>query len=306
MAATLEQDAEALRKAMKGFGTDDSALIKIIANRTNEHRQKLKLTYKTMFGKDLITELKSETSGCFEDAIVALFETPIDYDCISLRTAMKGLGTNEDTLIEILCTRPRQVLVEIIKRFKEMYNRDLEADVKSETSGSFQRLLISLLQCKRSDNKKPDEAQMEAFAKELYGDGKSKLSSNEILFSKIFTLSSKMELVHIARNYHKISGRTLFEAIDKDLSGNTRKAVRTIVFSLISPAEYFATRLMESMKGAGTRDAMLIRICVTRDEIDMPQIKQYYRQLYKHELIEDIIGDCSGSYKNLLIELCDH
>lgn len=60
------------------------------------------------------------------------------------------------------------------------------------------------------------------------------------------------------------------------------------------------------MKGLGTRDTQLIRICVTRDEIDMALIKRYYKLLYKTELIDDIIGDCSGSYRNLLIEVVDH
>ena len=40
--STPEKDAEALRNAMKGMGTDEAAIIKIIANRTNAQRQKIK------------------------------------------------------------------------------------------------------------------------------------------------------------------------------------------------------------------------------------------------------------------------
>ena len=40
-----QKDAEDLRKAMKGFGTDETALIKICANRTNSQRQQIKAAY---------------------------------------------------------------------------------------------------------------------------------------------------------------------------------------------------------------------------------------------------------------------
>ena len=68
-----QKDAEDLRKAMKGFGTDEAALIKICANRTNTQRQQIKAAYKASFGRDLIADLKSELHGKFEDAMIALF-----------------------------------------------------------------------------------------------------------------------------------------------------------------------------------------------------------------------------------------
>jgi len=105
-----QADAEALRKAMKGFGTDEAALIKICANRSNQQRQAIKAAYKAAFGRDLIEDLKSELHGKFEDAMIALFTEPIEYDADQLRAGMKGMGTNEDTLIEIIASRTPQVL----------------------------------------------------------------------------------------------------------------------------------------------------------------------------------------------------
>ena len=159
-----QQDAEALRKAMKGFGTDEAALIKICANRTNSQRQQIKAAYKATFGRDLIADLKSELHGKFEDAMIALFAEPIEYDVDELRAAMKGLGTNEDTLIEIIASRPPNVLMAIKNKYQEKYNRDLETDVKKETSGTLQHLLISLLQGNRSTNPHPDQGRCAAIA----------------------------------------------------------------------------------------------------------------------------------------------
>ena len=74
----------------------------------------------------------------------------------------------------------------------------------------------------------------------------------------------------------------------------------------MNPPEYFATRINKALKGMGTKDALLIRILVTRDELDMPQIKEAYKRLYKKDMIKDIESDTSGDYKRLLVELASH
>lgn len=47
-------DAEILRKAMKGFGTDEKAIIEVLTNRTNSQRQQIALEFKTLYGKVLV------------------------------------------------------------------------------------------------------------------------------------------------------------------------------------------------------------------------------------------------------------
>ena len=301
-----QADAEALRKAMKGFGTDEAALIKIVANRTNKQRQEIKAAYKASFGRDLISDLKSELRGKFEDAMIALFTEPIEYDADQLREGMKGLGTNEDTIIEILASRDPRYLQAVKQKYNQKYKRNLEDDIKKETHGTLEHLLISLLQGSRSTNTQPNPNKMAAIAQEIYQAGEAKLGTDESVFNKYFCSLSPHELAMMAQQYHKISGHTILQAIDKEFHGDSKKALRTIVYATLSPSEYFATRVNDAIKGWGTKDHLLIRILITRDEIDMPMIKQYYKQLYGKDMVEAIKSDISGDYQKLMVELCSH
>ena len=299
-------DAEQLRKAMEGFGTDENALIKIVANRTNAQRQQIKASYKATYGRDLIEDLKKELHGKFEDAMVALFLDPIEYDAQSLKKAMKGAGTDEDTLIEIIASRPPPVLKQVSDRYQQLFKNKLEDDIAKETSGTLKHLLVSLVQCKRSANPHADAGQCAKIAKEIYDAGEAKMGTDESVFNKYFVSCSPAELCGVAQAYHKLTGHTILQAIDKEFSGASKKAFRTIVYATISPSEYFATRVQEAIKGFGTNDKLLIRVLITRDEIDMPAIKQYYKQLYGKDMVEAVKSDISGDYKNLMVELCSH
>lgn len=69
-------------------GTDEQALISILCKRTNAQRQEIKTRFKTVLGRDLAKDIKSETSGDFRDTLLALLETPLDYDVRQLREAV--------------------------------------------------------------------------------------------------------------------------------------------------------------------------------------------------------------------------
>lgn len=53
--------------------------------------------------------LESELSGHFKKTALALLDRPSEYDARQLQKAMKGLGTDEAMLIEVLCTRTNKV-----------------------------------------------------------------------------------------------------------------------------------------------------------------------------------------------------
>ena len=77
------------------------------------------LTQQNATLQDLVDHIKSELSGDFEKVMVALMMSQAEYDAHLVREAVKGLGTDEDLLIEVLCTRSNAEL----EAAKEVYKK---------------------------------------------------------------------------------------------------------------------------------------------------------------------------------------
>jgi hypothetical protein len=219
---------------------------------------------------------------------------------------MKGAGTDEDSLIEILCSRPKPILEKIKEVYKTHIKSDLIANIKSDIKGELQTLLLGIVDGNRSDNMYPNPEVMKTKAKELYDAGEAKKGTDNEVFYKIFTQLSPYEVIAVNKEYINLTGHDLIEGIEKEFKGNIKKSLKTIIYSIINPSEFFATRVKDAIKGFGTNDNLLMRILISRDEIDMPQIKSAYQKLYGKDMVKDIKSDISGDYQKLMVELCDH
>ena len=303
MEEQYKKDAEDLKNAMDVFGTDEDAIINIASKRTLQERLKIKKLYKSMFGRDLISDLKSELSGKLEEALIASFTDILEYDTTCINNAIAGLGTDEDALIEIIGSRPNWYLNKIKIKYKEKYNTDLEKDIIGDTSGIFQKILISLLQCNRKENQESNLEECENIAKDLFKIEDEKIKIGESEFIKCLTICSSNELIEIAKYYNKLTNNLLTEGIDKLFSSDAKKLLKTILYANISPSEYFAFRIHQAIDAVLTDNKSLIRVIIGRSDIDIPAIKQYYKQLYNKDLVEDVKKNISGDYKKLMVAM---
>uniref|UniRef100_A0A8C5AM86 Annexin n=1 Tax=Gadus morhua TaxID=8049 RepID=A0A8C5AM86_GADMO len=298
------RDVEVLRKAMKGFGTNESAIIELLGNRSMKQRVPLVAAYKTTYGKDLFKDLKSELTGNFENLVIATLMKPSAFDAAELREAIKGAGTDEACLIEILSSRTNAEIGEINQVYKTEYGKPLEDAISNDTSGHFRRLLVSLCQGNRDERENVDVALAKQDAQKLHAAGENKVGTDESQFNAILCARSVPHLRTVFHEYQQMCGRDIVKSICREMSGNVESGMVAVVKCIRNTPAYFAERLHKAMQGAGTKDRTLIRIMVSRSEKDMLDIRQEYLKNYQKSLYTHISGDTSGDYQKLLLKLC--
>ncbi|KAF5403265.1 Annexin [Paragonimus heterotremus] len=299
-----DEDCEKLRKAMKGLGTDEKAIIDVLGHRTADQRAQLVQKYKAMYGKDLIADLKSELTGHFEDVVLAMCCTLDELDAKELRRAMEGAGTNEETLIEILCSRSNAQIRKIRETYSRLFDgRDLENDLESETHGHFKNVLVSLVQAKREENTNVDINAVQADAKALYDAGEKQLGTDESVFNRILVSKSEAYVRAVLEAYPHVAKKDIEDSLKSEMHGDLLRSFLAITRCIRSKPKYFAKQLKESMEGAGTNDKQLIRVVVSRAEIDMGDIKTEFMKAYGKSLEDWIADDTHGDYKRMLLAL---
>ena len=95
-------------------------LIKLICRRKYASRAAVAKTFQTTFRTNLLEEVNTETEGNFKDLLQRLLKHPSELDAYELHEAMKAEpGTDENCLIEIICTSSSDELAAISAKYTE-------------------------------------------------------------------------------------------------------------------------------------------------------------------------------------------
>jgi hypothetical protein len=298
----VEKQGDALHQAIEDK-KGNPQLIKIMCSLTNDQRQLLKDYYISAYGETLEEVLKDKLSGNFEDCMVALLDLPEVYDAKLLNKAISGAGTDEDLLSEVIATRPKWRLEEIKEQYEKLYKVTLEEDIKGDTSGIYQKLLVALISGGRSENVYPNETMCKQLCEELYNKEQDDKDKDEDFFIKTFAVRSTAEIAIVAKMYQKKYKSSLFNILEKKFSGDEKNLFITLLKAILNPSKYFAERIHEALTKFSVDNKLLIRVLVTRDEIDMPEIKKWYKKLYNEEMNDTIKNKLKGEYLDLIVEL---
>uniref|UniRef100_A0A669F3Z7 Annexin n=1 Tax=Oreochromis niloticus TaxID=8128 RepID=A0A669F3Z7_ORENI len=268
----------------------------------------------------------------------------VDEDVSALRKAMEGLGTTEKTLIDVLTQRSNPQRQLIAKAYEKATGRTLIDDLKGDTRGDFEDLLVALVM-------PPALYDCHEVIKAMKGAG-----TTESTLTEIFASRSNKQIRELSEAYLAKTGRSMIQDLQSEVSGDYGKALlilaegkrdeTTNVDAAKAKADAKALyeagekkwgtdegkfidilchrsvpqlrqsgvcnselRLMEAylisrFLGAGTTESTLTRIFVSRSEIDLIDIKVEYKKLFGCSLYSQLESEVSGDYGKTLKCLC--
>ncbi|XP_078253121.1 annexin A1a [Rhinoraja longicauda] len=298
-------DAVALNNALNVKGVDEDTIITILTTRTNCQRQQIAAAYQQDVGKELKDVVKSKLSKKLERVALDLLKTPAQFDAHQLCSAMKYFGTDEDCLVEILVSRHNKEIKDFIEAYKEEFNSSVAEKIKRETSGDFQKSLLVLLEASRDEGSEVDYDLADDDARALYEAGEKRKGTDVNAFMKILSSRNFAHLNRVFSRYTKYSQHDVGKALDLELNGDIENLLISLVKYIGNKPAYFAEKLHLSMKGYSTDDPTLIRIMVSRSEVDLKDIEAEYKAKYGKSLYSAIEDATKGDYERILLGLCE-
>ncbi|KAF7635225.1 hypothetical protein Mgra_00005340 [Meloidogyne graminicola] len=259
---------------------------------SNAQRQQLKELYRIKYGgADLVEDLKKHlppSELATNQLFFALLDPPAVHDAKYLQKAMKGLGTDEDALIEILVTRGNIQIRQIKQAYNELYGKDLIKDISSETSGTFKILLLDLLEANRDESFKTNLEQAKIDANLLYKAGEKKWGTDEAVFIKILANQNFSQLLLLFDEYQKLTKHSIEQAIKSEFSGDEKNAFLSICNFVRNGIISEIAEILHKNIQKGVKDDILIHLIVAHSELDLGDIADEYYKRFNIPLEQDI------------------
>ncbi|XP_030521176.2 annexin D8 [Rhodamnia argentea] len=296
-------DAEAIKKACQGWGTDERAIISVLGHRNIFQRRLIRLAYEEIYHEDLIGQLQSELSGHFERALCHWILDPADRDAVFANSALKRATPDHRVVIELACLKSPEELLGIRRAYKFRYRRSLEEDVAAHTTGDVRKILVALASAYRYDGNDIDKEMAKSEAGILRDEIHGNAFNHEEL-TRILSTRSKAQLNSTFNHYRDIHGTSITKGLSGDpaneyLEGLLRTAIRCIK----DPRKYLAKVLRTAVNAVTTDKDALARVIVTCAEKDLAEIKELFLKRSSTSLEEAVANSTSGDFKEFLLTL---
>lgn len=279
---TTQGAAQRLYDAMKGVGTNEKEIFRVLRDRTFEEIELIRDDFQAKFGDSLDHAIEAELSGKQERKAKVLLQG----DTISsahrgakmLRFAMEGMGTDEKGVLDSLYGTSDQERQAITEEYRQQTGRSLEKDLRSEHSGTDEIMAMAMY-------KRGNIAETDLLRAAMKGIG-----TDEAAIFRTLEGKDKEQLVEIQEDYQNFYDRELPRDLKKELSGgDLLKAEALLEKGYISGAD----KLHIAMHGWGTDTKTVFSVFEGKTEEERQTIISEYNTEY---------GDLNAALKDELTE----
>jgi annexin A7/11 len=304
-------DVDILRKAMKGMGCDERALIRVFANHKYQNPwafQQLRHDYNTRFSRDLEKDVKDETRGDFEAALVALIRGPLMHDVYTLDKALAGAGTDEEALMDVLLCRSNADIRAIAAEYRHIKGRDLLVAIKDDVDDTLFRLYTMVLSATKAEDAAPViPADIDHKVAELERATEGMAGANAIVVAQIFTHANAAQLRAISAAYHQRYHRSLEDVIEKEFRGDLEDVLLRMLTSATGDggkADAHALRapLLKTLQKEDIFTYRALRL-YWGDRARLYAAQAAHQKYYHRALGKELRELLSGDYENLMVAL---
>lgn len=289
---------------MKGFGTDEKALIAALAKKDPLQMETIRTQYDQRLMRNLLSDLAKETSGYFEKGLIQIAQGPLVSDCYNLMEAMKGMGTKEVVLDDILVGRSNADMNAIKQKYQELFKRTLEADLRGDLSAGTEQMYMIIIAATRNEDSYPVNPQeIEQWVTELQSGLGGFVGKNAMQVCQLLITKNDAQIKAIAESYQRRFHKDLDSQLKSAFSGHMEDALRLLVSRAVNRAAAEAVRLEDSMAGLGTKDELLVQRVVRChwNQQFMNQVSAEFKRIYKRDLVKRIEGETRGDYERLMV-----
>jgi len=221
-------------------------------------------------------------------------------DCEVLHKAMKGLGTDEASIIAIIARRSNAQRQELKSNFAQMFGKDLVKELKSELGGHFEDAVVALMM---------PTVDFDAWCLHdaMTGAGTTESTLIEIMCSR-----SNDEIKAITDAYKRLYKKNLAEELQGEASGNFKR----LLFSLAQASrnegddvdEGNATADAQDLFDAGeaqwgTDESRFNVILASRSLEQLELIFAKYAEISEKEIEEAIKSEMSGDIQDGMLAI---
>ena len=281
---------------------DENTLIDVLTSTTNEERQLIRGFYKQSYNNPIQNDIKSQLQDRLRQMAIDLFDTPYEYDARELHTALNSLTNDDNVIIEIFASRPSAYLEIVDTAYNNFFKISLKDEIRKHTSEEFAEYLIALMEVERPMEQTISGSDAYEFAEELKNGELANIGTDVEKFKTVFVEKSREDLILISRAYYEKTQKNLYEAIEAEVPGKNRRLIKAILFAVITPAQWFARKISKVVQESGDYNTIR-RVLISRAEIDMYAIRDYYYMETNNELRTDIQDENEDAYGQILTNL---